>query len=106
MQNKINVNFDASKLNKTLMAGGKFVSIDIIPLKEAKAKTKQDGTTIQGEGWVLMKTHFVVQSNKDREVKMPIIGEGVVFQKTETPIVDAPKEETPEEEINEESIPF
>lgn len=76
------INFDAKKLDKALMNDG-YVQLDIIPLKEKKVKTKKDGSPIQGDGWRLMKTHFVVQSNKNKDVKMPIIGEGTEFEKVD-----------------------
>lgn len=78
------INFDATKLDKALMRDGKYVELNIIPLKEKKVKTKADGSPIQGDGWRLMKTHFVVQANKDKDVKMPIIGDGTEFEKTDT----------------------
>ena len=100
---KIQISFDASKLDKTLMNGG-FVSLDVVPLKEVAVKTKQDGSVIEGDTWRLMKSHFVVQSNKNREVKMPIIGEGTFFETREvlTPAV----KEVVEDTIDASEIPF
>lgn len=99
MSKVININFDATKLDKTLMENGKYVKLDIIPLKEPKVKTKQDGTPIVGDGWKLMKTHLVIQSNKDKTGNMPIIGEGTCFD-------DSPVEEKTEDSIQEDQIPF
>jgi hypothetical protein len=100
---KIQISFDAKQLNKSLMNEG-YVSLDIIPLKEAKVKTRKDGTPITGDGWRLMKTHFVVQACKDKDVKMPIIGDGTVFEKveaqTESQEVDYPEAD------NDIEIPF
>lgn len=100
---KVQVNIDATKIDKKLMKDGKYLSLEVIPLKEPKQKAKPDGTFIQGSDWRLMKTHFVVQSNKDKEVKMPIIGEGVVFEKITDPSMDEPMMT---ESINPEEIPF
>ena len=100
---KIQISFDAKQLNKSLMNEG-YVSLDIIPLKEAKVKTRKDGTPITGDGWRLMKSHFVVQSNKSKDVKMPIIGEGTHFLNTKEDKEDPIK--FPEEEINPSDIPF
>jgi hypothetical protein len=83
MSKTININFDATKLDKALMENGKYVKLTLIPLKEESVKAKQDGTPIQGDGWKLMKSHFVVQENKSKDVKMPIIGEGTYFSKEE-----------------------
>lgn len=96
---KIQISFDAKKLEKDLMNNG-YVSLDVIPLKEKKVKTKADGSAIEGDTWRLMKTHFVVQSNKDKSVKMPIIGEGVVFEKT----AEKPKQD--DDVIDSDLIPF
>ena len=102
---KIQISFDAKQLNKELMNNG-FVSLEIIPLKEAKVKTKKDGTPIVGDTWKLMKTHFVVQSCKDKDIKMPIIGEGTVFEKVEKAQQETSGMEYPEENINPDDIPF
>jgi hypothetical protein len=77
-------------------------------MKEPKQKAKQDGTPIQGATWRLMKTHFVVQTNKDKEVKMPIIGEGVVFEeiKSEEPLPEPVKAEAKDDFEDFSSIPF
>ena len=97
---KININFDATKLDKTLMEQGKYVKLDVIELKEQRPQTKKDGTPIEGDTWKLVQTHFVVQSNPNKEIKMPIIGNGSMF-------ID--KKETvayPVEDINPDNIPF
>lgn len=99
---KIQISFNAKELKKELMNNG-YVSLDIIPLKEPKVKTKADGSAIQGDGWRLMKTHFVVQSCKDKDIKMPIIGDGSVFEKVEK---ETQEPDYPEDEISPDMIPF
>lgn len=97
---KININFDATKLDKTLMEQGKYVKLDVIELKEQRPLTRKDGTAVEGDTWKIMQTHFVVQTNPNKEVKMPIIGNGSMFvDKTETVAY-------PTDTIDPESIPF
>jgi hypothetical protein len=100
---KIQISFNATKLDKELLNNG-YVSLDIIPLKEPKQKTNKEGNLIQGDGWKLMQTHFVVQSNRNnKDIKMPIIGDGCVFEKVET---KEPEVAYPEDDINPSDIPF
>jgi hypothetical protein len=99
---KIQISLNAKEIKKELMNNG-YVNLDVIPLKEPKVKTKADGSPVQGDGWKLMKTHVVVQSCKDKDIKMPIIGDGCVFEKVEATEQEV---EYPADDINPDDIPF
>lgn len=98
------INFDATKLNKAKMRDGKYVELEVFALKEKKVKVKADGTPIEGDTWRLMKTHLVKQKGNKGE-EMPIIGEGTEFETVDVVEAKAP-EDYPEDNINPEDIPF
>lgn len=100
--NKINVTLDLSKIDKTRIINRTFTNkngeevtvkeykIEVIPLREPKFIK-------QGEGWNLMKTHFVVegQTKEERQAKKQsvYVGEGLQFVNTESQEVDYPDQQ-------------
>lgn len=98
--NKISVTLDLSKINKDRIVSRTFTNkegvevtvkeykIDVIPLREPKFIK-------QGEGWNLLKTHFVVegQTKEERQAKTKsiYIGEGMQFVDTSTQEVNYPE---------------
>lgn len=84
--------------------------IEVIPLKETNQKLIK-----QGDGWKLMKTHFVVeQKEQGSEAPDNIVGEGISFLRSEKPeaVIEAAKPSTMTspgvngEIIDVEEIPF
>lgn len=118
--NKVSITLNVSKFNKDKITERTYTNnegdevrfkeykVDLIPLKQPKViKT--------GEGWVIKKTHFVVeaQTKEERNNKEPdnFVGEGFVFEKTEpvqsTRSSSVPDSvDYPDEDINVDDIPF
>lgn len=75
------------------------IKLDIVPLKEKKFIK-------EGEGWKMMKTHFVAKpqtkEEREKQVETVFVGDGITFENTREETVS---QEQPEE-INPEDIPF
>lgn len=96
---KLNITLDLSKINKDKIVPRTFTNkageeitvkeykIEVIPLKEQRMIKA-------GNGWNLMKTHFVVegQTKEERAAKAPsvFIGEGLQFVDTASQDVEYP----------------
>lgn len=100
------VNINVKQIDKALITNGQYLSVEVIPLKERQVKLRADKTPIEGVNengaWRLVKTGFVKQSNPDKSVDMPIIGEATVFETVEAPKPVAPVAD----EISDSDIPF
>ncbi len=62
--NKIKITVDVTKIDKKEIKDGKYLTLEVVELNEAKDVTRKDGTTVSGtktDGtpWKLIKTHFV-----------------------------------------------
>lgn len=95
--NKITITIDVSRIKKSRITDRTFskkdgstgskkeYKLDVVPLKEAKLIK-------EGDGWKMMKTHFVVESptkeERDGKVKTEIVGDGISFIETDQKEVD------------------
>lgn len=108
---KLSITIDVSKINKNKITERKFTNsqgeeitvkeyrMDILPLKEEK-------TIKTGDGWEMVKSHFVVESpskeEKDQKIKTPFLGDGIEFRLTQP--VEQVVDNT--EDINPDDVPF
>jgi hypothetical protein len=106
MKNKLTATIRVSGIDKTKFVErsykdkeGNQVSVkefklDLVPLKERKA-------IVSGEGWVMFKVGFVTMSptkeEKQAKTKLPIIGDVIEFESTQTSKVET---------VDADSIPF
>lgn len=111
----IKITLDVTKFNKSKIIERKFnkadgtevtakeYKVEVVPLKEPKLIK-------EGDGWRLMKTHFVVeeQTKEQRQSNEPknYVGDGFSFEDTTQSSQSTAPVETGAEEINDEDIPF
>lgn len=107
MTNKISITIDVSRIKKSRITDRTFdkkdgttvnkkeYKLDIVPLAEPKLIK-------EGDGWKMMKTHFVCESATKEEraakTKTEIIGDGITFIETESKDADTiefPEGDTP-----------
>ena len=103
------------KITKNVDGVAKEVSvadIEVVPSKEPKVVTKQDGTPVSGDTWELMKVGFITQKAEKLEdgtwEKTPILGDATAFRNkgTEPTKVDGTDVDYPQSDISPEDIPF
>lgn len=114
--NKITINIDVSKIKKSRIEERTFTKkdnttgskkeykLDIVPLAEPKLIK-------EGDGWKMMKTHFVVESPTKEErankVKTDILGEGITFFDTvATDPIQSETVEFPDTPAGDDDFPF
>jgi hypothetical protein len=115
--NKISIVVDTKKLDKTRIKERTFknregvevvskeLKLDIIPLKEKRV-------VASGQGWKLLKVAFVAETPTKEEsqamTKTNIVGDGLQFEKDETPNFDRDSQgnEIKGQNITEDDIPF
>lgn len=111
---KLNITLDLSKINKDKITARTFTSkdgvevtvkeykIEAIPLKEPKLIK-------EGDGWNLIKTHFVVEAQTKEErtaqKKSVFVGEGLQFVDISTEKVSYPEPTVQEEKFNSDGSP-
>lgn len=90
--NKVSITIDLGKLDKSRINTRTYTNkegeevtvkeyrLDVVPLKEKK-------TLKEGDGWKMVKTHFVADSptkeERQNKTKTNFIGEGISFENTE-----------------------
>lgn len=108
---KVSITVDVMRLDKNQIKERRYtdskghevvakdLKLDVVPLREPKVIK-------EGEGWQLIKTHFVAEQQtkeqKDKKEKSKIVGSGVMFK--DTKVVPVPA--TSHEDIDLNSIPF
>lgn len=97
-----NIQIDVTKIKKEKLRNGKYLDLVIFDLKDGdKPKTKQDGTTIKGNGKTLYVSGLVKQ-NGDKGEELPILGDET-YWKQENEVKEV---EYPSDDINPQDIPF
>lgn len=112
MKNKIIATLNLGKIDKKRIVersytdkSGKTVTVkeykvELIPLKEEKLVKS-------GQGWNMMKTHFIADAptkeEKQNKIKMNTIGDGIQFVSLDAPVKEIPY---PQENISPDDIPF
>ncbi len=105
---KILITLDLSKINKSKITPRTFTNKDgqeitakdykmeVIPLKESKVVK-------QGDGWNLVKTHFIVEGQtkeeRDNKKESVFIGDGLQFVDTTSQEIEYPNEGSIDEQI-------
>lgn len=113
---KVSITLDLSKIDKSRIEKRTFTDksgvehtaldykMDLVPLTQQKFIK-------EGDGWRMVKTHFLAQAQtkQEREAKADTVflGDGIMFENTNTQPSDrAPQASTNTDEINPDDIPF
>jgi hypothetical protein len=87
--NKIKITVDVTKIEKSKIKDGKYLTLEVVELKEEKDVTRKDGTLVSGTksdgtAWKLVKTHFVshesVKNVDGTWLNGAIVGEATKFE--------------------------